>query len=257
MYNFNKEKHLHAFDGKALTGTSTVMGVIAKPLTWWASGLACQTLGWRNPKKVDKETRHQEAETALGMIKALDADSYLSLLDKAYRAHSEVLQTTAEAGTDLHAELERYVKNTMEGKEESYDDKIKPFIEWSEKNVKRFLWSEMHTYSTQYWLGGITDAGAELNNGEYAIIDFKSSKEAYPSQFWQIAGYDIQLQENGGYTSEGKKMFTLDKPVTQHIIVPFGAKDVYPVVSREVESGKRAFLAALTIYRELAKLENQ
>jgi hypothetical protein len=47
----------------------------------------------------------------------------------------------------------------------------------------------------------------ELNDGTIAVIDFKSSKDAYPEQFWQCAGYDILVSENGGYTAEGEKLF--------------------------------------------------
>lgn len=273
MYQFDSKEHLHTLNGKPLTGTSTVMSVVAKPLTWWASGKAVGHLGWTNGKYMDHgkwktvalEERVAIATPTLERLKEMSGEEYVALLDEAYKAHSVSLKDSAESGTDLHAELERFVKFCMETgiptpdteDAKMFDQKIQPFVGWAFKNVKRFLWSEMHTYSEQHWVGGITDAGAELKDGNIAVIDFKSSKDAYPTHFWQIAGYDIQITENGGYNAKGEKVFTLEKPITQHIVVPFGSKDGLPVVSREVVSGKKAFLAALTLYRELNKLENQ
>lgn len=255
MYHFDKINHLHTFQGRPLCGTSTVLKVVAKPLTWWASGLAVGELGWKNPKDVKSDERIKSAEEILEKIKAMEPKEYLALLDKGYSAHSKSLKKSAEAGTDLHAQLEEYVKWHMAGKKEikSFDQRLNPFIEWTDKNVKRFLWSEMHCFSEKMWLGGVCDAGAELNNGEIVIIDFKSAKEAYPTHFFQVAAYDMQIQENGGYDDKGNKTFSLTKPVSQYIVVPFGAKHPYPVVMRDTEGYRDGFRGALMIYKQLNK----
>jgi len=267
-YKFDGTQHLHTFEGKALTGTSSVMEVLSKPLTWWASGLAVSKLGWTKAKdwkllKTD-EQKQEDIKRRIDftspffeMVKGMDIESYISLLDEAYKAHAVKLDKSADAGTDLHAELEKFVKNTMENRMATYEDKIKPFIEWSVKNVKRFIGSETHCYSEKMWTGGITDAVAELNNGEIAVIDFKSAKDAYSSHFFQIGGYDLQISENGGFDAEGNQIFKLDKPITQHIVVPFGAKEPYPVVSRLVDENKEAFRSALSLYRIISKLNKE
>lgn len=264
QYQFNEAQHLHTLEGKPLTGTSSVMSVIAKPLTWWASGLAVGELGWLNPKKHAPEARKIALEAGLASLQGISVEDYDKRLTKAYRAHADNLKDTADTGTDMHAELEKYVKLMIKDQAgvphelSEYDHKaVETFAKWAVENVKKFIWSEAHCYSEKFWLGGITDCGAEMKNGEMAIIDFKSSKEAYPSQFWQIAGYDLQISENGLFSFDGKHNKKIDKPFTQHIIVPFGAENPIPVISREVESGKRAFLAALEIYRQLAVLEKQ
>lgn len=273
-YRFNQEpddngkaQHIHQLkvgkEWKNLIGTSSVMSVLAKPLTWWAAGLAVAEFGWtkaedwrklKTPelKTADLERRIEHALPYLEEIKEMSIEDYIKKLDKGYKAHSVKLDSTAESGKDLHAELERYVNVVMlgEGYEKSdFDEKIHPFIEWSEKNVKRFLWSELHCYSKTYWIGGITDCGAELNDGSWVIIDFKSSKDAYPSQFLQIAGYDIELSENGGFDSEGNKIFTLEKPISKYIIVPFGAEVPTPVIMDTVDIHKDIFLNTLAVYK--------
>jgi len=91
----NKE-HIHTYLGKPLLGASTVTGVLAKPLTWWASGLACEKFGWMN--KGNAKTgwtsigaRLQKATEYQDMIGKLSPENYLELLDEAYSAHSKKL----------------------------------------------------------------------------------------------------------------------------------------------------------------------
>lgn len=272
-YKFHKADHLHTLDGKPLTGTSTVMEVVSKPLTWWASGEAVKTLGWTpstvyqndKPRKAEKEPRVASAEQAWNRISE-DVNSstegrgerWLTWLDNAYKAHSTRMKKAATDGTNLHERLERYVKACIErgGKPiKGKGDGIQEFIDWSVKNIDKFLWSEMHTYSEEHWLGGITDAGAVMKDGKVAIIDFKSSKSAYQTQFWQIGGYSIQIEENGGFDSSGNKIMDPIE-VDTHIVIPFGAPEFSPAVVHDIKGmNAQAFLAALTLYRAKALYE--
>ncbi len=253
----NKE-HLHTLAGKPLLGTSTVVGVLSKPLTWWAAGLACEKFGWvnkGNAKKgwTPKEKRIKSAAEFLSTLPLHTPETWLTLCDDAYAAHSKKLTSSAVAGTDLHAELERFVKDHMGKRIGTYDPKIQPFVDWTMKNVKRFLWSEMHCYSEKLWVGGITDCGVELNDGTQGIIDFKSSKESYDSQFIQIAGYDIQISENGGLDKGGAKIFSLTKPLDFYAVVPFGADTFTVDFKYNVEELKKAFECVVFLYKLLNK----
>ena len=262
-YKFDKDNHLHASDGKPLMGTSTVVGVIAKPLTWWAAGLAVGKLGWINSKIkignkyvfIPKEERINAVKSKLDEIKKMSPDEFLKLLDEGYKAHSVKLTDSAKDGTDLHAELERYVKWHMAGKStvESFAPRIDPFIKWVDKKVKRFLYSEGNCHSLEIWCGGISDVGAELTDGSYAIIDFKSSKEAYVTQFIQTGGYDIQIMENGITDDEGNVVWRADKPFTSYIIVPFGADVIEPVIRTDVAELREAFRAATVLHKIVSK----
>ena len=185
LYKYIDEKgeHLHTFNGVPLIGTSSVASVLAKPLTWWASGLAVMELGIPDSKvitKIKNKTATQEeidacmasVEERLEEIKAMSPKEFYKLLDKAYRAHSTTLKDKAEEGTDLHAELEKFVKWHMSEKKDNdfgqidaviFEARIRPFIDWTFQNVKRFLWSEAHCYSEKMWTGGISDVGAGLS----------------------------------------------------------------------------------------------
>ncbi len=256
MYKFDAIEHVHTLDGKYLTGTSSVVNVLSKPLTWWASGLAVEKFGWKNPKTTAPAEVEAALEEGYNKVVNLEMSEYAKLLAEAYKAHSVKLKDTAVAGTDLHTELERFVKwkmNPPKGmfSDPIFDHKIDPFMAWTDKNVKKFLWSEAHCYSKELFVGGITDAGAELNNGQIALIDFKSSKDAYDSQFIQAGGYALQIEENGLWDSAGKHTKKLDKPIDQLIIVPFGAKIVEPVIKFNVADFKQGFVDCVHLYRLL------
>lgn len=256
-YKFNAKDHIHTYLDKPLMGTSTVVGIIAKPLTWWASGLACEKFGWINGKKrvdgkyttIDLKTRLEVVLPRLNEIKDMSGEQFLSLCDEAYSAHSKKLDSSAKEGTDLHAELERFVKNHMNNRMATYDEKIQPFIDWTLANVKKFLWSELYCYSNTLWVGGISDCGVELNNGKVGIIDFKSSKESYESQFIQCALYDLEISENGGFTENGYPVFKLEKPIEFYGIVPFGAEKFTIDFRYNVEELKEAGKACVILYK--------
>jgi len=262
-----KPCHFHQFNGVNMTGGSSVVDVLGKTLTWWASGLAVKEFSGIEDCKVltkiknGKATKEEKKEVQRVVLKWLEAnkeitpEDYIKLCQKAYTAHAVRLDDTAQAGTDLHAELERFVKNTMDDRMAEYDEKIQPYIEWSIKNVKKYLWSEAHCFNEDLFVGGISDAGAEMQDGSYAIIDFKSAKQVYFSQFCQIAIYNLLIDKNGLVDKNGFEIMKLDKPITSFIVVPFGAFKFMPVINKNVEELKKSGLACITLYREKSKYE--
>lgn len=240
-------EHLHTWGGKPLVGTSTVTNIIAKPLTWWAAGMALKEFGWVNPKDALREERLVCAEAAVAEIRELDSTQMLQKLDRAYRAHDSVKNKAATKGTDMHAELEAFVKARMLGQEYASDEPaIKTFSKWADENVQEFVWSEVNLYSSDMWVGGISDCGARLKDGKLAIIDFKSSKEAYFGHFVQIGGYAQQFEENGGFTPEGERTHRPQK-IDALIVFPFGGGA--PRTEYDVEGYERAFVSALNLYK--------
>lgn len=263
MYQFNKQLHVHTLDGKPLIGTSSMASVLAKPLTWWASGLAVEKFGWMN-KGNAKKGWTPKAQRIASVKKFFETapfgkeEEWLALCDEAYAAHSKKLDTSATAGTDMHSLMEEYIKHCIsnnEGKPDTNfktdDKKVIILKEWSLKNVKRFLWSEAHCYSKELWLGGISDCGYEDMDGKYAILDFKSSKEVYLSQFWQCVGYAIQIEENGLFTPEGELIMKLDKPIDYVSVLPFGMDKPEVQSNFDMVGSKDAVKAMLLLYKKL------
>ncbi len=276
-YDSVGKPHMHTFEGKPLIGASSPTKIIAKPLTWWASGKAVEVFGASDAKvitkiKNKKATKAEIAEMQesvskqLERIQLMDSTEYYKLVDKAYRAHSVSLDKSADKGKDLHAELERFVKDEMRNEKrlpEAYEARILPYITWSRENVRRYLWSEVHCYSLKHWLGGISDAGILDNQGRQAVVDFKSTPVAYQTQFWQCAGYDIQFEENGGVDAMGRPVFTETFKADYYLVVPFGAESVRPYTNEEIgkqigmdmsiEACRSGFLSALDLYKRIPR----
>jgi hypothetical protein len=263
QYKFDEENHIHLLDGQPLYGTSSMASVLAKGgLTYWASGLAVSKFGWIHPgdKKKGWTPKSKRLESAFKRweeICSMDGDEYLSLLDSAYKAHSVKLKDSASEGTDMHAVMEAYVTDCIKNHEgkpfvpDMPNDKLQILVKWSLKNVKKFLASEVHCFSKDLWLGGIVDCIYEDMEGKIVVLDFKSSKEVYISQFWQCIGYAMQLEENGGLTKDGVKILSIDKPVDYVAVLPFGMEKPEVQYNVDMAGGKEAVKAMLTLYKKL------
>lgn len=256
-YKFDRENHIHSLDGKPLIGTSTTIQVISKPLTWWAAELAAVAALESGDHIPTIRAEYEEACKRSDKKKAIDAlQRKYPAFKKARFAHFEKKNDAADKGTDMHEELERYIKHSLrnfEGKPyESSDlmpDPTITFADWAMKNVKRFLVSEGYCYSEKLWTGGITDCIAELNDGRLVIIDFKSSKEAYLSQFIQVAGYDIEASENGIFDEDGNLILKLEHPIDGYIIFPFGAEKVEPQFQFDTVGIRKGFESAVVLHK--------
>jgi len=272
-YKFIDEgkQHLHTLDGKPLIGTSTALQVLARPLTWWASGLAVQELGWIKKLDTRKSTKEECAKNAIERrerasemktkIESMSPEDYLNLLDCGYKAHSVKLDKSADKGVDMHAELEKYVLECLNlslgipCETESIHPSVQIFSKWAVENVKRFIASEGYCYSEELWVGGIFDLLLEMKNGDIVLMDFKSSKEAYMSQFFQCGGYDLQITENGILDKDGNEMQRLEKPITSYAIFPFGAEKPEPKFHYNTKEAQDGFLAALALHKILSKTD--
>jgi hypothetical protein len=261
MYKFDDVNHIHSLDGKPLMGTSTVVGVMSKPLTWWASGLAVSELGWtpingKDKKPVPIKDRLPIAAQKFAEIKTLNDEEFLKLLDKAYGAHASSLKKSAVKGTDMHEELEKYVKKCIKsyGGVPMPDSKnehvaVRLFSDWAFENVKKFLVSEGHCYSEKLWTGGIVDLLFLDKQDRLGIMDFKSSKEAYLSQFLQTAGYDLEIAENGIFDANGTQTYVPDRSIGYYAVFPFGMEHPAPQFHFDTAAARQGFKACVILHR--------
>ena len=253
-YIDEKGEHLHTLDGKPLIGTSTATKVISKNLTWWSAELSaveCLEAG----EKIPNIREEYIAAKALGKVGIDELQKKYPLFRKARFAHMKDRDKKADAGTDMHAELESYVKDCIVANKvlahKTTGDEPKflyDFVEWAQANIKKFLWSEGHCYSEKLWTGGIGDAGMEMKDGKVLVGDFKSSKEAFPDQFIQCAGYGIEMKESGVLTKDGEKMLDVPK-IDGYVVFPFGAPTFEPTFRYNVEEQENAFRAAVTLHK--------
>lgn len=250
--------HLHTLDGKPLIGTSSAVQVLSKPLTWWAAELAavaCLESGEHIPTI---RAEYLEATGKFGPDKktAIDAlQKKYPIFKKARFAHYDRKNEAADTGIDMHAELEKYVVYCLQSNDGRPVDgylgvpQVHVFARWAYANVKRFIASEGHCYSERLWTGGITDLFFEDKEGRFAVMDFKSSKDAYLSQFIQCAGYDLEIAENGILDADGNLLTKPDRPADYYAVFPFGAEHPEPKLRFDTDNLRRAFEATVTLHK--------
>lgn len=256
-YKFDKENHVHLLDERPLIGTTTALGVLGKNLTWWAAELAAVTAlesGTHIPTIRDEYNQACESGDKKKGIDALQKK--YPIFKKARFAHYETKNEKADAGTDLHSELENYIKLMISDQDgvphlmNGYNHKaVEIFATWAKENVKRFLVSEGHAYNEKLWVGGILDLLYEDNEGKLAIMDFKSAKEAYMSHFLQCAGNDLQISDSGVLDSNGNLILKPERSVEYYGVFPFGAKNPEPKFYYDTTKAKRGFEATVELHK--------
>src|SRR3990167_3079890 len=215
-YAFNKNKHVHTLDSRALFGTTTLINqMMPPPLQWWASGKALEMFGWtnnnfKNENYVPSDKGIAYAEAELKKISKMEPDEYYNFLQKCYRNHDVFKSEAGSWGTEKHHAIETIIKEAIIDnggllKESEYEDEAADrFAKWG--RGKKFIHSEVCVFSEKFWLGGVIDNIYE-ENGKYYIGDVKTSKSGLkPSQFFQLGLYDIQQKENGFYSANGNKV---------------------------------------------------
>ena len=251
QYHFASDIHAHFLGNSPLIGTTTVLSILDKPLAFWASGLACAELGWMNSKLFSEEVRLRKAKEYLSLIGAMNEKQYLALLDKAYKAHSVRVNKAKTSGVDMHRLLEEYIEGEIAGTGTLLPDPIiKPFVSWSQKNVKKFLFSELHCYSEVLHTGGIADFGFIDMENKRVLGDFKSSKGIYFSMWLQCSGYDMELLENGGFTPDGQLIYEPGQKFDYHAIFAEKVGLDKPEFNFDVARTKRAFSCCVQLYKE-------
>ena len=233
--------HLHTLDDKPLMGTSTVVKILGKGdgLLIWAVNCAVDYVK-QNSLKV-----RSEPETDFWEVRG-------TALEEARVAWKTNRDKSAKKGTERHATLEDYVRECIKENEgrplERQIVGVQPFIDWSVKNVKRFIGTELNCYSRDLWVGGICDLVVEMNDGKVLIGDHKSSKEAYLDQFIQTALYGLLMKSSGGLTADGEEILKVPE-VNGYVIFPFRSSPFTPEYVYDVEGYESAAKACVQLYK--------
>jgi hypothetical protein len=231
-FKFDKKAHSYTLDGKPLTGVTTVLGVIAKPaLIQWAANETVKYIQENKPKAVKIG----------GVDYILYTTSQLSdLLDKAKSNHRSKATKTADVGTLVHSWCEKFVKGKNPKRSKKIGHITDNFVKWANENQVKFLKSELQVYSEKYWYAGTLDLILVMNGKRY-VADIKTTSGIYDrTPFFQMAGYQIALEEYGMKDIEGRIIIRCGKD---------GAFEVKESLDYEVD--KKGFLACLELYRSL------
>ena len=234
-FTFDEKSHKYHLDGKPMTGVTTVLGVINKPaLVAWSAKMACEYV---------RENLHDLADLE-------------GVLELAKGAHNRFRDKAADAGTDVHAECEEYIKVCIERgmtlvmHREDVSAQTKAFIQWAIDNKIKFIASEKRVYSVKHFTAGTLDFACEIDGVKY-IGDIKTTSGIYDrTPFAQTSAYQMMWAEMEGKEpseiAERRIIVNLKKTGTFD-----PEKDVY--ISQHYEDDIELFMSALTMYRNVGR----
>jgi hypothetical protein len=269
--NFSHFHHYYADPQgeKEYTGITTVLGVIAKPaLIQWAANMTAEYLALN-------VTRFSKEHDDIGY--RFDLMAFAEVLAEARTAHAKKRDKAADAGTDLHALVEEWVRLCIEHNAGdpklafSFDDRpeyiipaaIDPFARWARRENIRFIASEQRLYSRSLWVAGTCDLIFKKDGKRY-IGDIKTYKKIWDRvPILQCAGYAIMWEEMQLSGKSGKISVIDGNPYQPNAMTIDGycviclpkerafdeKKDV--LWSFDTEGDKEAFLSAVKLYKYL------
>ena len=238
-YTFDEARHKHYINGKEVTGTTSIVGVIDKPaLIPWALNQAFDKFKKFkfDPQKID------EAKKAPNE-KKMEAAHFGTIVHALCEHFNKTGDLVSATDPILPQEILELTKEFTPKELEKGEKLVKQFTEWFQKNNAKVLYVEQNVFSETHFIGGIFDLVIEMGGKTY-LLDFKTSSGVYPSQFIQMGGYDLQLEEmmERGYIED----FAVDGYIVIHL--PRKGK-MTPHIKEDTGLYKRAFRACLYIYR--------
>lgn len=268
MYNkvkFDEGKHVYHTkeDDNWLQGVSTVSSIVPKPwLSAWGAKETVKHLGYSDYDDTEK------AEEMLELIKGMELDEYLELLQTAKKAQYRKSKEALIDGTEGHEWLERYVLSKIRGEEtpEIPEDNLKrpitQFIEWAEENVKEWLLSEARICYPEKGYAGTLDAMAVMKDDKLAVIDFKFASNISEDYYLQTAGYAMAFEP---YDIKVDKRIIVRLPKTLYLNEWDKVKRKYKKVENKLEvvevdtdyeEDKEVFLHCLPLKSWINKVTN-
>ena len=234
-FRFDSEHHRYYFDGKQMTGVTTILDVLAKPaLIQWAANMAVGLLA-------EKGTPYYGPNDDL-------KDHYVitgELLEEARKAHAQKRDKSADIGTLAHAWIEKWINASM-GKgdypiaEPSLMLMTGNFMQWIAEKRPKFIESEKVVHSKEHWFAGTLDFVCEMNGKTY-LGDIKTGNGIYQEMWFQTAGYQLALEE-----------CEPQRKIDGHLIVNITKDGKLNVMEHyDYETSKKAFLACLELYQTL------
>ena len=130
-------------------------------------------------------------ETRLKELLDGGMEIYQAIIE-AKKNYRDVSNTALDIGSQVHHAVEQYVKrgDDLRGSlKPEVENGFLAFLDWEEKNVSKWIESEIRTVNEIYGYAGTYDAIYENKQGVIILLDFKTSKAIYPEYWMQVAAY--------------------------------------------------------------------
>jgi len=199
---FNEAKHQYSHNGEFVPAVTSVLSTtIAKQqfLMPWAVKMGAE---WFK----DNSEAFSQAEISI--------DDMVNGIKRAYKKKSA---GAIDLGRQVHEWCEQAILWKLGNAEvpsmptdEKAANSINAFREWIKQNEVEWLAAEQRVYSRTHNYAGTVDAVARVN-GEFAVIDFKTSARIYEEYYLQVAAYSKCVEDIYGEAVDGAYILRFDK----------------------------------------------
>jgi hypothetical protein len=185
------------------------------------------------------------------LAKNLSNNSGIDFLSNGIKTAYKSTSTDAlNIGTVTHEWVEKAIRFHLgEGeepkmpKQKEAQTAIKAFQSWLQENEVEWHGVEQKIYHRDYKYAGTVDAIATIN-GEYAVIDWKTSKRIYPEYHLQVSAYAKAVEDIEGKPVDATYILRCDKKTGKF----------QSVRSEDIEENFLAFRCALHLHRRMKEL---
>jgi hypothetical protein len=240
---FDKRLHSYKVGEEIVPSATKVLGVISKPaLVPWALKMGVE---WFEGKVFKDEESSANGTHVYKSPLGLD-----SIIKGIKSAHRQTSTSAINIGTITHDWVEDAINFHIKGgvipelpTQEEALNSIDAFKAWVQENDIEWISAEEKLYHRKHKYAGTVDALANIN-GEYCVIDWKTSKAVYPEYHLQVAAYAKAVEDMYEKKVDATYILRCDKVTGR-----FEA-----VRSTDIAKNFRAFLAALTLYKRLKEI---
>lgn len=231
---FDNLAHRYSVDGETVPGSTTCLGILAKPaLTYWAANMAADY--WKSNIKPGV---------------SLDEIEIDNIWKASKKAHTQKKDESASLGTMVHQFVEDYIKGKnpelavnpeMRGAEEK-------FLKWVEDHKVKFVLAEQPIYSRKFKYAGTLDFICVID-GNLWLGDLKTSNAIYDEYISQTASYrSARLEEFPTENYMGVVIVRVGKDEAEI--------EVKTMLSGELEPYFELFLNCLGTYKALNNVKS-
>jgi hypothetical protein len=178
-----------------------------------------------------------------------EQSAFLSICAEAETAHNNIRDVAGDSGSTTHDLIEKYLRDQPYEvpEDKNVANGFNAFLAWLAQADIEFLELERLIYSEQFFYCGKTDFVGRRNTGSLVVGDFKTGNSAgYESEWYQLAGYAVAIEEETGDKIDDGLIVHLDKKTGRFIEYHVALDD----------DMKGAWKAAVIHYKNLKRVKN-
>ena len=181
---FDERAHAYKWKGKFVPGVTSILKILDKPaLVQWAANCAVQyiTRGFMEKREAGDE---------------LETTAFLSLCQEAKTAHRRISREATNVGSLVHQFAERVLvdRRAPLPSDPQAAKGAEAFLSWFHAHNIEPVYVERMILSRTWYYAGTVDFVGKID-GEFCVLDFKTSSGLYLEMILQLAAYAVAITE--------------------------------------------------------------